>query len=192
MATKILAILFLTICFGCNKKLETPYSNAKAESLQIYFDRFADNAKRIKGDDLYGSVMPMILADLHFDPNVGGIVGTCNSYSDGRREVVIDQGFWATASDDVREELVYHELGHCLLNRAHNNLLDTQGQPGSIMNPYLLRESSYRTHRETFVQELFNFSPLFNPSGFKMADASANAQEIYVDSNGASFCDEHN
>jgi hypothetical protein len=46
-------------------------------------------------------------------------IGVCE-YSQ-LNKVSIDSAFWATASEIERKFLIYHELGHCVLNRVHRN-----------------------------------------------------------------------
>ena len=46
-----------------------------------------------------------------------------------------DEYCWKTASEYERECLVFHELGHCLLNRAHKTDRFSNGAFVSLMNP---------------------------------------------------------
>lgn len=48
--------------------------------------------------------------------------------------VIVYKPYWDTASQGDREELIWHELGHCLLGRYHDDRLRANGQPASIMN----------------------------------------------------------
>ena len=47
-------------------------------------------------------------------------VGYCNLGQVGRREVLIDAKFWKTATQDQKERLLLHELGHCVLGLGHS------------------------------------------------------------------------
>lgn len=51
-----------------------------------------------------------------------------------------------------REELMFHELGHCILNRPHVN------STSSIMYPYHLGGSGYLANYANYVSELFGFT----------------------------------
>lgn len=48
-----------------------------------------------------------------------------------------------------REELVFHELGHCILNRPHTN------STASIMYPYHMGGANYMNYYTRYVSELF-------------------------------------
>lgn len=51
-----------------------------------------------------------------------------------------------------REELMFHELGHCILNRGHVN------STASIMYPYHLGGVGYLNRYMSYISELFGFS----------------------------------
>ena len=67
-------------------------------------------------------------------------IGVCFSWSDGNREVYVDKTTWPTLSTLGKEQLILHELGHCILNRPHVDQLINIGSykqiPKSIMHPY--------------------------------------------------------
>lgn len=67
-------------------------------------------------------------------------IGVCFSWTDGNREVYIDRATWPTLSTLGKEQLILHELGHCILNRPHlEELVNIGGYkkiPKSIMHPY--------------------------------------------------------
>ena len=69
--------------------------------------------------------------------------------------VIVNAKWWQSASEGQREALVMHELGHCVLERGHNNAYNSISAPESIMNAYLLDARQYETHREYYLDELF-------------------------------------
>jgi hypothetical protein len=62
-----------------------------------------------------------------------GTLGQCKSYSDGSQQIVVDEQYWNRISNSEREYLVFHELGHCILEREHNDERDENGNCISIM-----------------------------------------------------------
>jgi len=90
----------------------------------------------------------------------GNVAGTC-SYS-GRtahRDVVIDQSFWNRASSLYREYIVFHELGHCILGRGHQDACLSQGVWSSLMRSGTqlgeCRDFYNNQTRDYYVNELF-------------------------------------
>ena len=86
-------------------------------------------------------------------------VGLCTSYSEGLRKIEIDPTFWAKSNPLTREQLIFHELGHCVLNLDHNsNMIDLHeaGQiPESIMYPYVFGDQPYyEEYRNYYLKEL--------------------------------------
>lgn len=86
-----------------------------------------------------------------------------NSYS----EVAIDADWWKRARDDMREQLILHELGHCVLHREHNNAL-VGTYPLSLMYSVAgqIGSTYYAENRQNYFDELFQrnaFEPRKRP-----------------------------
>jgi hypothetical protein len=64
-----------------------------------------------------------------------GVAGACTRSSDPNRNrfIVVDKPYWNSATDMEKEFVVFHELGHCFLDRDHLNTTDGSGNCISIM-----------------------------------------------------------
>lgn len=123
-------------------------------ALQPYFDTFRDeaNARGI----LINSAFLEIDASIE-NIREDDVVGECWFGGHGPNEIRIDQQFWNEASDIDREFVVFHELGHCYLDRDHTEASTSDGTCLSIMasgvgdcnNRYSL------STRATYLDELF-------------------------------------
>ncbi len=60
------------------------------------------------------------------------------------------KSYWDKIDEDMREQLMFHELGHCILNRSLHT-----GYPG-IMNYMLMSRQDYVGNRDAWIDELFN------------------------------------
>lgn len=87
-------------------------------------------------------------------------VGVCYIYETGNRNVEINRHYWEDASDNEKEELIFHELGHCTLNRDHRSdkiAYKNSSVPISIMYPYVFGHATYYEERKTeYIEELFH------------------------------------
>lgn len=67
---------------------------------------------------------------------------------------------WQYESATLKENLLYHELGHCVLHRLHNTAVwtapDASNIPVSIMFPTLINELSYIKYHAYYLNELFS------------------------------------
>ena len=82
-------------------------------------------------------------------------VAICRTWGQGHREIVIEGPYWEKLSDYGKEELVFHELGHCVFNRGHNEDTRDNGCPVSIMYPYIFGGSwCYSNYRDDLITEL--------------------------------------
>lgn len=97
-----------------------------------------------------------------FGPQNGNVIGVCKRWSDGYAMIEIDPTYWNNThvSDAQRKALIYHELGHCILNRGHDDSYiasNTYGSiPKSIMNSYLMDELAYPSLQAYYTDELFH------------------------------------
>lgn len=60
-------------------------------------------------------------------------IGLCRSYSNGDHEILLDERYWNQATYNEKEFLLFHELGHCVLDKEHDNTQDNNGNCISIM-----------------------------------------------------------
>ena len=129
---RLLFVMFLM--FGCKKdNLTTPDidNNNGAPDIETYFQRFI-NEGNARGENIPQSLNGI---EAEFDEfTEPGIIGLCTRVSNGTNRVVIDQTFWDNADDLQKERIVFHELGHCYLNRNHKNGTLANGYCNSMMN----------------------------------------------------------
>jgi hypothetical protein len=86
-----------------------------------------------------------------------GVIGLCESGGNQRR-VTFDPGFWNSVSDTQKELLAHHELGHCVLYRAHRSDTLSGGAYASIMYPIIMSPSTYTSNYNYYQEELFTWS----------------------------------
>ena len=123
-----------------------------------YTAKFEQDGRNKTGDQnfIIGDI-PINFGDTE-DANHQGI---CVKYSDGSSEIIIRKAWWDTQTDQYRESLIYHELGHCRLGRGHDNTTTTQKNVSyktSMMNQYIIGPALYTTYKDAYLDELFNNS----------------------------------
>lgn len=129
---KFLEILVLALLLffmpSCQQESLEPitYLNV-AEELCPYFQQFEEEAAaRGLKIDLKAAQIKGQLSSIP-----GGLVGICANTAE--RQIVIDRNFWDRSSTLSKELIVFHELGHCFLDRGHSNEKRTDGTCASIM-----------------------------------------------------------
>ena len=81
--------------------------------------------------------------------------GACVIANGQTPTITIKASAWALLTEPERESLIFHELGHCILGRAHNNNVNGSGDPVSLMNPYPIGPQTYSANRDGYIVELF-------------------------------------
>jgi len=102
---------------------------------------------------------------IQFASNITGSPGACL----GNRQIVINREDWALMDEFEKESLIFHELGHCELDRAHDNQKLKNGEWTSIMRgtPFSACDNDIinyaGTRREYYLDELFGVSQIDEP-----------------------------
>ena len=146
----ILAILILISVFSCSRE----YGYDVDPEIQPFFDSFeVEAAARGITVDLEASG---IGATIDFIRD-NSTVGQCQNSDEGNRRIFIDQAFWSDWDFYGKEFIVFHELGHCYLDRAHDNDV----LPGNICESIMqsgvsgCNDAYGATTRESYLDELF-------------------------------------
>lgn len=151
---KLIRTLLLLAIAGCAGKPTVSVTPvAQDELLTPYLVTFRFEAKKRKirlPEQIY----------LKFVPDLGkakdddhDIIGLC-SESRGTPVVTIDREYFDAATVMEREELMYHEFGHCLLDLDHDNST-VDGRPKSIMHWLKLPAHIYTKYHDYYIDELF-------------------------------------
>lgn len=82
----------------------------------------------------------------------GNTVGLCSIGPSGRK-ITIDSEYWSLISESQKEELMYHELGHCAMELDHDEGLLPNNCPVSIMYPYTF-DYCYARYTSHYKEEL--------------------------------------
>ncbi len=125
------------------------------QALWPYFQRFEEQAAQ-RGISINLNQLELTgdLEDLPGE-NVGG---QCTWHSNNPNHITIDLPLFNDLSDLYREFIIFHELGHCVLNRDHREDSDQQGNCVSLMRSGLgACHDNYRnTTRTSYIDELFD------------------------------------
>ena len=101
-----------------------------ATPLWVYFQRFEEEALA-RGLEVDLNAFNLTAEIREIDGE--GVAGQCSYNHVDPNHIIIDQEFWEIASDLLKEMVVFHELGHCQLYRAHDEAENAQGVCQSIM-----------------------------------------------------------
>lgn len=122
--------------------------------LQTLYDQFADEGKKrnIEVDFASTPIEGFISNDLGTS-----ITGQCQHDADQPDRVLVNQSYWNNATALQREFVVFHELGHCYLNRTHLDDKDSKGVCKSMMHSgsSICRNEYSAETRAAYLDELF-------------------------------------
>ncbi len=137
---KYLLVFIVLISSGCGK------SNVRVDAaFTAQYFAFVNEAQ-VQGIEINTDDITIEFGD------TGTAIGVCKTPK-SHPAIVIDKTYWEASTDSFKEQLIFHELGHCILKRNHTRD-EIDGRPKSIMNPNSLRQ--YEEFRSYYVHELFN------------------------------------
>lgn len=147
-------LITLVSCIYRESEVEVSPNTDIDSSLESYLTSFEEEAAQrgyhinIEDLDLVSHIAPI-------DQN--NVAGTCHYSSQYPNRITIDEDFWNSASHLMREMVVFHELGHCVLSRGHSEATYQNGQCVSIMQSGLgsCRLNYTNATRSQYLDELF-------------------------------------
>ncbi|MEM9547247.1 MAG: hypothetical protein AAGA77_14805 [Bacteroidota bacterium] len=157
----LLSAIVLTFLFtSCQQEVIEPvvepdirFSNVDPQ-LRPYYSAFEAEANR-RGFDYDLTELNILgkIEEIHQE----NVAGSCMFGRFIDNEVTIDQTFWNRSSPIFKEFVVFHELGHCVLLRGHDESADAQGRCLSIMRSGTLdcRDAYSLQNRDFYLDELF-------------------------------------
>lgn len=85
--------------------------------------------------------------------------GVCETIYDGFKQITINEKAWGKLSHDQKEELVFHELLHCVYELPHfEGQYIKSGCPLSIMHPKLFSahqgKACYGRHKDYYIGQI--------------------------------------
>lgn len=125
--------------------------------LQPYVESFIKEAAS-QGKEVVNYDTDVVFSDtlVNTSPNA---VAECGK-AEGFKVIHVKKSNWDASDAIVREVVMFHELGHCLLDRVHvNSNIPNTNMPGSVMYPYVLKSTLYASHRDYYMFEMFHVTP---------------------------------
>lgn len=150
-------IIVAVLVGGCGRGVLGP--TADRGEFEPYFQKFEEVSTSL-GRSTRGDSMIRI----EFGKVQSNEGAACEESFIGGRKVLVDATHWSRLPEDGREVLIFHELGHCLLNRDHANdviaFADAAGgrlgtRPVSLMFASGVSGSLYSAFKEHYQRELF-------------------------------------
>lgn len=167
----LLFLLFILSSCGAKKAFT---------SIDPAFVKYVQNFQKISNDPNVAVPKKVINIEMSLRSDLGqDIAGLCykdeyessfwnqvsftfNGKPEEQRHVEINKGFWDKSTDAEREAVIFHELGHCILNRDHVNGYDNSNlRYYSVMNSDVFADSIYKGNYQYYMRELFK-SKFFN------------------------------
>lgn len=153
--TQIILLFALFTLTACSSDTLVNERSDIEDALQVHFREFQDQARqRGVAVDYRDIDMEAYITNIQRN----GVIGTCTQFGTGEKEIAIDENYWRRSSHLGRELVVFHELGHCILQRGHN---EAEGRGNTCLSIMNSGTSGCRTrytaaNRDFYIDELFN------------------------------------
>lgn len=165
---RIMFLIGLLSLFSCSKNYDRFYVDP---DLAPYYEDFVTAGKFYGRDHSTGNLV-VEFGDVHKFVTNSRAIGICKRELEFINEfgsliqkthfyprVVIDRETFFSLDDYSKRALIFHELGHCILNRDHDESINEQGYVKSIMYPSLVTQRLgifYQFLEDYYIEELFS------------------------------------
>ncbi len=135
---------------ACNRKLPHYHHVTVPDELQPLVNEFIQDSVHYNH--------PIAITDLlvQFNSMPLGLNGTCTVNGEDTPIINLNSNIWPHINPVSQKLILYHELGHCVLGRPHNNVYLGTGYMASIMNAYLIDFNIFLASQNYYLNELFN------------------------------------
>jgi len=145
---KLLLLILIASSIGCSKFYLLDGYVYSDPSLEPHVRAYSEFKSEYLGQEKSNYPIFFEFDDLN-EPTLGRCYRPKDpQFVNNGRVIILDKPFWDNASYYKREELIFHELGHCDLNRGHT-------ETPEIMYAYTLNSEFYKRNRETLIEFLF-------------------------------------
>ena len=126
-----------------------------------------------KLDDFLFKIKKNSVRTVDFDLNEEGVLGLSKSiYDDSRITVTVNPKLWKFSSNPHRLFIMYHELGHDILNFEHGEggkmMFTISDRDYNFREFYILRENMFRIFMDNFFKDLGYNDTVLNGSCFDL------------------------
>ena len=162
---KKLLIICIVIVFSCNKENAfSPVYNVPAE-FEPYVQSFISEAA------MRGHSMSINNLIIQYDSTLSNLYcaksNVISAENNVQKIISVNPNLKCWQNSQQLETLFFHEMGHCILGRQHDNSIMPKGYPRSIMYPndislyspcvYQTGDSCNKLYRRTYyIDELFD------------------------------------
>jgi len=179
MLKGLLLLLLLSAPSSCMIITENMVKMDNGYHMEKDFSKYVNKFKKMSNGKVKEIKYNIIFKNLSYSTgeNKKRTVGLC---SWGRDRIDIDPKNWKESSEFEREELIFHELGHCVLDRPHSDLKEIDGKisyyaadkvmfvekkgylkdgcPVSYMHHVVISDKCIKKHRKHYNKEIFDLT----------------------------------
>ena len=146
----LLVLLSALLLVTCSK--EKRYS-VPAE-VEVHVQKFIEEGNARGVDIEIKRLIVTMVDDLESDGNA--VAGRCLNPGARKPKIELDANF-SNLSYEVQEQLIFHELGHCILDRGHKDAFLSNGHYNSLMNSFFWNYIAGQDFKRAYyLDELFD------------------------------------
>lgn len=151
---KYLAFMIVGLQLSGCAKFTAPHELYIQEPFVTYVDRFKGECHTHRRPITIDNLILKFVVNIK-DPTIYGLC-----YATSTPMIVISSTKWLHLSEEGREQLIFHELGHCLFGRHHDDSYIRMGEfsiPRTLMISYQIDDYTYHRYHEYYMQEFFGY-----------------------------------
>jgi hypothetical protein len=162
MKTSNITFLFVALAVSASACGQKEKDHEAFLQIDASFQNYVSNFEQASAEE--GTPLQITDLILGFGPTPSlNETGVCEWAENETPRITINARIWGTLNDYDRQEVIFHELGHCVLRRIHQNTEmmaynNTLRIPSSVMYPYRIVGTIYRDNMDHYHGELFELA----------------------------------
>lgn len=158
MMKSLIPFILSTITVICFQNCGQPFADVQYTNRPPPFVTDPTFNEYIESFESYhkASVMDIPIGFSDLEPKIAGVCyRTIYNGTMHPNYILIDRKYWPTMSEYQKTNLIFHELGHCALNREHVTPDGVSLCPKSFMDPTIMSTDCLVQHFEDYIKEMF-------------------------------------
>lgn len=143
----MIRLIIILLLAGCGDY--RPLIYYETEEIKSIVEKFKLDHQYYTGQALKINNLNVTIREIDSSEVKGTVLGYCKKEAFKTPKIILNKLYWKNMNEWYKKQLLYHELGHCILNLKHSH--------DGLMQPYIIYWKEYKYYEDYYLNRLFNY-----------------------------------